>query len=227
MTGPGPYGGYGGQNPNQPGQAYSQAIPLPTPPRGPVAPGPVAGGTPPPPQKPNSGRNVILALVAVASVVALIAAIVVAALLSDSNGSDPGKDASASSTAGASGAVFRINDCLYDVPEAPKVGNCDDGGSPYKVTQVMPAGEKCRSEQTSIARGRWYCLTPNLNVNYCYSAPVPGTWIKAAGQCGAPGTITVVSVVGGLKDSGRCTGEWDRSYFFDDPVYTICAKSYT
>ena len=205
----------------QPGQAYSQAIPLPNPPRGPVAPGPA----PPPPQKPSSGRNVIVALVAVASVVALIAAIVVAALLSDSNGADPGKD-TASASADAN-AVFRINDCLYDVPEAPKVGNCDDGGSPYKVTQVMPAGEKCRPEQTSIARGRWYCLTPNLNVNYCYSAPVPGTWIKAAGQCGAPGTITVVSVVGGLKDSGRCSGEWDRSYFFDDPVYTICAKSYT
>ncbi|AUN39964.1 hypothetical protein HWD35_04900 [Tsukamurella tyrosinosolvens] len=222
MTGPGPYGG---QNPNQPGQAYSQAIPLPPPPRGPAAPNPVPGGAPPPPQKPSSGRNVIVALVAVASVVALIAAIVVAALLSDSNGADPGKD-TASATTGA-GAVFRINDCLYDVPEAPKVGNCDDGGSPYKVTQVMQPGEKCRAEQTSIARGRWYCLTPNLNVNYCYTAPVPGTWIKAAGQCGAPGTITVVSVVGGLKDSGRCSGEWDRSYFFDDPVYTICAKSYT
>lgn len=220
MTGPGPNGGR-----SEPNQAYSQAIPLPTPPRGPAAPGPVPGPPPPPPRKPGSGKNVIVALVAVASVVALIAAIVVAALLSDSDGADPGSN-TATSSAGT-GAVFRINDCLYDVPEAPKVGNCDDGGSPYKVTQVMPVGEKCRPEQTSIARGRWYCLTPNLNVNYCYSAPVPGTWIKAAAQCGAPGTITVVSVVGGLKDSGRCSGEWDRSYFFDDPVYTICAKSYT
>ncbi len=222
MSGPGPYGA----DPDQSGQAYSQAIPLPPPPRGPAAPNPVPGAPPPPPHKNNSGRNVVVALVAVASVIALIAAVVTLALLNDSSGSDPGKGTTAA-TAGDGGAVFRVNDCLYDVPEAPKVGNCDDGGSPYKVTQVMPSGEKCRAEQTSIARGRWYCLTPNLNVNYCYTAPVQGTWIKAAAQCGAPGTITVVSVVGGLKDSGRCTGEWDRSYFFDDPVYTICAKSYT
>lgn len=209
------------------GQAYSQAIPLPTPPRGPVGPNPVTGPpAPPPPNKPSNGKNIIVALVAVASVVALTAAIVVAALLSDSNGADPGQNAQ-SSTEAPAGSLFRANDCLYDVPEAPKVGNCDDGGSPYKVTQVMPPGEKCRDGQTSVAKGRWYCLTPNLNVNYCYSAPVAGTWIKAAAQCGAPGTITVVSVVAGLKDDSRCTGEFDRSYFFDDPVYTICAKSYT
>ncbi|KXP14202.1 hypothetical protein [Tsukamurella pseudospumae] len=225
MTGPGPHGGY---HPQEPGQAYSQALPLPAPPRGPAAPGPVPGGPPPqPPRKPSSGRNLIVGIVAVAAVVALIAAIVTAALLNDSKGgNDPGKGAT-SATIDATGQVFRINDCLYDVPENPKVGNCDDGGSPYKVTQVMPVGEACKKEQTSIAKGRAYCLTPNLNVNYCYSAPVPGTWIKAAAQCGAPGTITVISVVGGLKDSARCTGEWDRSYFFDDPVYTICAKSYT
>lgn len=220
-------GQYGPPNPNQPGQAYSQAIPLPNPPRGPVGPGPVPGAPPPPPpHKPKSGKNVIVGLVAIASVVALTAAIVVAALLSDSKGADPGTNAASTSSV-AEGELFRINDCLYDVPEAPKVGNCDDGGSPYKVTQVMPAGEKCRAEQTSIARGRWYCLTPNLNVNYCYTAPVQGTWIKAAGRCGIPGTITVISVVGGLRDSARCSGEWDRVYYFDDPVYTVCAKSYT
>ncbi|GAB3136002.1 hypothetical protein GCM10027289_30770 [Tsukamurella serpentis] len=218
-------GQFGAHDPTERAQAYSQAIPLPSPPRGPV-PGPMPGPPPPPPPPPKSGRNLILALVAVASVVALTAAIVVAALLSDSEGADPGKS-STQATTGTNNAVFRINDCLYDVPEAPKVGNCDDGGSPYKITQVMPEGQKCRPEQTSIARGRWYCLTPNLNINYCYAAPVQGTWIKPAAQCGAPGTITVISVVAGLKDSSRCSGAWDRSYFFDDPVYTICAKSYT
>ncbi|WP_019203680.1 hypothetical protein [Tsukamurella sp. 1534] len=222
MTGPGQDGR---PEPYNADQAYSQAIPLPNPPRGPVGPGPVTGAPPPPPPPPpKSGRNVVVALVAVAAVVALTAAIVVAALLSGSNGADPGDATTASADETAS--QFRAEDCLYDVPASPKVGNCDDGGSPYKVTQVMEPGQKCRPEQTSIAKGRWYCLTPNLNVNYCYSTPAPGSWIKAATKCGSPGTITVVSVVPGLKDVGKCTGEFDRTYFFDEPVATVCAKEY-
>lgn len=198
MTGPGLHGDQpqnGEQAPNGE-QAYSLAIPLPEPPRGPAAPGAVPAAPPPaPPAKPaKSGRNVIVALVAVAAVVALTAALVVAALLSGSDKTDADKTATPS-TDNAAAALFRTNDCLYDVPEAPKVGNCDDGGSPYKVTQVMPAGQNCRTDQTSIAKGRSYCLTPNLNVNYCYTTPVPGTWIKAAPRCGEPGTIAVVSVV--------------------------------
>ncbi|CAM3964524.1 MULTISPECIES: hypothetical protein [Tsukamurella] len=222
MTGPG--------NQNDPryesGQAYSQAIPLPTPPRGPAAPGAVPGAPPPPPQKPNSGRNVIVGLVAAAAVVALTAAIVVAALLSGSKDGDDKKAAPASNNSAP--AQFRPNDCLYDVPESPKVGNCDDGGSPYKVTQVMPVGEKCQEKQASLPDGkRWYCLTPNLNVNYCYTTPVQGTWIKAAPRCGEPGTIAVVSVVPGFKDPKRCSAGGDVVYTFDEPVYTVCAKSYT
>lgn len=224
MTGPGLHG----DQPQNGEQAYSLAIPLPEPPRGPAAPGAVPAAPPPaPPAKPaKSGRNVIVALVAVAAVVALTAALVVAALLSGSDKTDADKTATPS-TDNAAAALFRTNDCLYDVPEAPKVGNCDDGGSPYKVTQVMPAGQNCRTDQTSIAKGRSYCLTPNLNVNYCYTTPVPGTWIKAAPRCGEPGTIAVVSVVPGFKDPQRCSGESDVSYTFDTPVYTICAKSST
>ncbi|ADG78035.1 putative protein OS=Tsukamurella paurometabola (strain ATCC 8368 / DSM / CCUG 35730 /CIP 100753 / JCM 10117 / KCTC 9821 / NBRC 16120 / NCIMB 702349/ NCTC 13040) OX=521096 GN=Tpau_1407 PE=4 SV=1 [Tsukamurella paurometabola] len=222
MTGPGNH-----DDPNyRTDQAYSQAIPLPTPPRGPAAPGAVPGAAPPPPQKPKSNRNLIVGLVAAAAVVALVAAIVVAALLNDAQSGD-GAGTTASPSSGQTAELFRANDCLYDVPEAPKVGNCDDGGSPYKVTQVMPAGEQCKDDQTSISKGRSYCLTPNLNVNYCYTTPVPGTWIKAAPRCGAPGTISVVSVVPGFKDPNRCTGDWDVNYTFNAPVYTICAKSYT
>ncbi|MFC7753505.1 hypothetical protein [Tsukamurella soli] len=95
------------------------------------------------------------------------------------------------------------------------------------MVQVIPAGKSCRPDQPSIPYGKVYCLTPNLNINYCYSAqPLrQGGWIQIA-PCARPGTVTVVSVVPGRKDDKLCRGAWTNSYFYSDPALTVCVREY-
>ncbi len=205
-------------------EAYSRAIEQQKP-RAQIPPGAVASptGSPAPAKSSSAGRTLLVTLVAVASLMALVITILFVAISwpsrqSGGTGNVPQADAAQ--------AQFKVDDCLYDVAGDAKVGNCTNGGSPYRVVQVMPIGQDCKPGQPSIALGRSYCLTPNLNINYCYTSPGKGGWIQPATRCAAPGTVTVVSVVPGKKNDKLCRGAWTNSYFYSDPPLTVCVKEY-
>ncbi|MDF0528797.1 hypothetical protein P0W64_07585 [Tsukamurella sp. 8F] len=208
-------------------QAYSQAIPEQKP-RVQVPPEAVVTGaiaTHPPARTGGGGRTLVVALLAVASLAALLLAILVVALGNPSHNS-AGESSGQAPQSDAAGQVFKVNDCLYGVASDPQVGDCGNGGSPYRVVKIMPVGQTCADDQPSVSRGRSYCLAPNLNVNYCYSSPARGGWIQPAARCNAPGTVTVVSVVPGKKDDKLCRGAWTKSYFYSNPALTVCVKEY-
>lgn len=205
-------------------QAYSQAFPTqqPRPHAYPdVYPGP---GAPRPPQKGDKGRNVLVGLFAVASVFALILTITLVALAwNNKKESEPTRVATS----------FNVGDCLFGLGETtdapPAVGNCSDGGSPYKVLATLPAGGGCPAGQAVLPlTDATLCLAPNLNENFCYTTPGSkgGQWIEPAAKCGDPGTITVVSVVEGVRDSSQCTGDWKKPYYFSNPVLTVCVQEF-
>jgi hypothetical protein len=210
-------------DPNQQPQAYSQAIPTQQP-RPHAYPDVYPGAADPrPARRGDRGRNVLVGLFAVASAFALILTITLVALASNNKHTDNTPTP----------VALKVGDCLYGLGQtttgSPSVGNCQDGGSPYKVLATLPRGGSCPAGQAVLPQATaTLCLAPNLNADFCYTTPgvKDRQWILPAVRCGDPDTITVISVVQGARDSSRCTGDWDKPYYFTNPLMTVCVKQF-
>jgi hypothetical protein len=127
-----------------------------------------------------------------------------------------------------------VNDCIQVTTSGDFVasGPCADGGTPYMVTDVVPAGGSCENPEASfVSSGNsLLCVQLNLNENYCYFFPPEGStdWITPALSCPQPGVVHIVDVVPDATDDSGCTTahEWNQWYEFANPQMVACVMQY-
>jgi len=129
-------------------------------------------------------------------------------------------------------AAAAVNDCVHVTVggSLSGTGSCSGGGTPYMVTEVLPAGGVCSHPNASwmTSGDHVLCMQVNLIETYCYDIPDADlAWITPS-TCELPGTQHVIDVVPGATSDTACTTDyqWNRWYNIPYPQQIVCVMAY-
>jgi len=203
-------------------------------------------GAPPPVHRPDPDDGPHERRTAVATVYLVIGVLLLALVggvtffvtTNDGKSSPDGGGASTAattpSTLATAPAEAAVDDCVQisTAGEFLATGPCDEGGTPYRVAEVVPAEGTCADPNASrLTSGSFLlCLQVNLIETYCYVLPAEDSndWITPSSECEVPGTVHVIDVVPDATDATGCTTDyqWNRWYNFPSPQQVACVMQY-
>lgn len=204
-------------------------------------------GAPPPVKRPDSDGPDRSRRIAPVATVYMVIGVLLLALVggvtffvstngSDGSSSDGGDSTAATtpSTLPTTPAEAAVDDCIQvsTTGELLTTGPCSEGGTPYRVAEVVPAEGTCADPNASrLTSGSFLlCLQVNLIETYCYVLPAPDSndWITPASQCEVAGTVHVIDVVPDASTADACTTDyqWNSWYNIPSPQSVACVMQY-